>query len=281
MNETRKIQVLKSNGERQAFDRNKLIMALKRSGASQENRQKAVEFVESKLFDGIPTKQIYTLAFAALKKKSTRMAGRYKLKSAILQFGPTGYPFEIFVGRLFETLGYTVEIGVFMQGECVQHEIDVLAKKEGKIVVIECKFHHDQRAKTSVQVPLYIHSRFQDIEALWRMEHPGVDVKFEGFVVTNTRFSEDAMNYAKCAGLGMISWDYPPNKCLRSYVDNSGLHPLTSLLSLRKAEQRFLLEKGLVLSSELETNQHLLHEMNISEKRIGKILKEAKTLIEK
>ena len=279
MDNAASIKVLKGNGESQVFDENKLILALERAGASQDVCQEVLNKVESKLFDGITTKQIYSFAFSILRQKSKRAAGRYKLKSAILSLGPSGYPFEVFVGRLFETFGYTVETGVLMQGNCVEHEVDVVARKAGEIVVIECKFHHDQRTKTSVQVPLYVHSRFQDIEAKWRAEHHDSEVQFKGHVVTNTRFSTDAKDYAKCAGLGMISWDYPHHKSLRTLIDQSGLHPITSLLSLRKAEQKALLEAGIVLCRELETQQEMLHEMNISTRRINTILKEAKALI--
>lgn len=280
MDNAASIKVLKGNGESQAFDKDKLILALERAGASQEVCQEVLEKLEPKLFDGITTKKIYSLAFSILRQKSKRVAGRYKLKSAILKLGPSGYPFEIFVGRLFETFGYTVETGVLMQGNCVEHEVDVVAKKDGEIVVIECKFHHDQKTKTSVQVPLYVNSRFQDIEAKWRSEHHSQKVKFKGHVVTNTRFSADAKDYAKCAGLGMISWDYPHDKCLRILIDQSGLHPVTSLLSLRKAEQKALLEAGIVLCRELESHQEILHDIHISNRRINTILKEAKALIE-
>lgn len=271
--------MLKGNGEEQVFDRNKLIQALERAGTSKDNCEEVVKLVESKLFDGITTKQIYSFAFSILRQKSKRNAGRYKLKSAIFNLGPTGFPFEVFVGRLFETLGYKVEVGVLMPGKCVEHEVDVLAKKAGKIVVVECKFHQEQRAKTSVQVPLYVHSRFQDIEAKWRMDHPDSEIQFEGHVVTNTRFSKDAEDYAKCAGLGMISWNYPQNNSLRTIIDKSGLHPLTSLLSLRKDEQKALLEEGIVLCRELPSQQKLLHQMHISKKRISKILDEAEALV--
>ena len=167
-----------------------------------------------------------------------------------------------------------------MQGKCVEHEVDVLAKRPGRIVVVECKFHKDPKAKTAVQVPLYIQSRFKDIEAQWRKENPNSDVEFIGHVVTNTRFTLDAMNFAKCAGLGMISWDYPKDRCLKTYIDLSGLHPVTSLHSLRRSEQKLLLDKGIVLSSELEANQALLLDLKISPRRIKTIVNEAKQLIQ-
>src|SRR5690606_23945604 len=108
-----------------------------------------------KLYDGIPTGKIYRLAFELLKKESLKAAGRYSLKNAIMEMGPTGFPFEKFAGKLFETMGYEVQTGIILQGQCVTHEVDVIARKSGEMLMIECKFHSDDFTKSSVQVPLY------------------------------------------------------------------------------------------------------------------------------
>ena len=130
-----------------------------------------------------------------------------------------------------------------------------------------------------MQVPLYINSRFADIEAKWREDHPDDKVIIRGFVVTNGRFTGDAITYAECVGLGVISWDYPAKSSLKHYIDLSGLHPLTSLRSLKKGEQRKLLDGGIVLCRELHANQNLLRESGISAQRIKNILREAELLI--
>jgi hypothetical protein len=126
---------------------------------------------------------------------------------------------------------------------------------------------------------LYIHSRFADIKAKWEEEKKFPNLDLHGFVVTNGRLTIDAIHYAECVGLGLISWDYPANKSLKSIIDKSGLHPLTSLHSLRKVDKRALLDKDLVLASQLVDRQDLLKELNISEKQITRILKEAELLV--
>jgi hypothetical protein len=166
-----------------------------------------------------------------------------------------------------------------MQGKCVQHEVDVIAQRPGEMVIVETKFRSDFKGKTNVQVPLYIQSRFQDIKTRWKQDHPDDGIRIVGFVVTNARFTEDAIRYAECEELGMISWDYPHDQGLKHYIDISGLHPLTSLHSLRKHEQKYLLEKGIVLSSELKSNKDLMKACGISDKRIQKIIDEASILI--
>ncbi len=274
-----KIHVTKGNGEKVVFNPDKLKQALESSGAGRSEQEKIVQQVTQKLYDGIPTGKIYRMAFDLLKKESHKIAGRYKLKNAIIELGPTGFPFEKFVGKIFESMGYETETGVIVQGKCVSHEVDVIARKPGEMLMIECKFHSENLTKSSVQVPLYIHSRFQDVKTSWEKEF-GQNIRYRGGVVTNTRFSDDAMNYGNCAGLIMISWDYPTGNGLKHRIDKLGLHPVTSLISLTKTQKQQLLEKGIVLCSELENNKATLKEIGIHERQITKILFEAENLIQ-
>ncbi len=271
-------QVIKGNGETTFFDINKLKQALQNAGAKSSEQERIAKLVEGKIYNGITTKKIYQIAFDLLKRESYKIAGRYRLKNAIMELGPTGFPFEIFVGKIFETMGYEVETGVFVQGKCIQHEVDVVARKPGEMIMIECKFHTDNRTKSSVQVPLYIQSRYLDVKAAWETKY-GKDIKYRGGVVTNTRFSEDAENYGKCAGLLVISWDYPSEFSLKNMIDKSGLHPITSLLSLTKKEKQYLIEKGIVLCSQLNENKHVLQELRKTEFQIKKVISEAENLI--
>ncbi len=272
------IHVKKGNGDKVIFDREKLKQALSFSGAAPEEQEKIALMVESRIYDGIPTKRIYQMAFDLLKKESYRNAGRYKLKNAIMEMGPTGFPFEVFVGKIFETMGYEVETGVIVQGKCVQHEVDVIARKPGEMIMIECKFHMESSSKSGVQVPLYIQSRYLDVKAAWEKQY-GTNLHYRGGVVTNTRFSEDAIQYGNCAGLVLISWDYPSDKGLKYWIDKTGLQPVTSLISLTKKDKQFLLDRGIVLCSQLEENKDLLKEMGATGFQVRKILNEAANLI--
>ena len=280
MTVNKNISIIKADGTRVLYDRNKLISALRNSGAEINQSREIVRKVEQKLYDGIPSRKIYQLAYSLLRqKKAHRVAGRYRLKKAIFDLGPSGFPFEQFVGRLFESFGYQVKTGQHIQGKCVDHEVDVVAVKPGEQIIIECKFHSDYRAKTNVQVPLYINSRFKDIKEKWAEENRFKDMNVRGFVATNARFTKDAIAYAECAGLGLISWDYPKDGSLKYFTDKSGLHPLTSLRTLNKGQKKELLGAGIVLCRELIKNEHLLKEQGMNEKQIRRVLEEARYLI--
>ena len=165
-----------------------------------------------------------------------------------------------------------------VQGHCVQHEVDIIAEKDSRHFMIECKFHSDQGRKCDVKNPLYIHSRFQDVEKAWRQQ-PGHSQKFhQGWLVTNTRFTTDAIQYGTCAGLYLVSWNHPRKDSLKERISRLGLHPLTCLATLTKKEKQFLLDKGIVLCKELCRNEQWLKEMGLPPSRIGKVLEEASSI---
>jgi len=273
-----KILVIKSNGEAVPFEEGKIREALKRSGARPGQIEEAIRLVKQQLYDGITTHKIYQVAYRVLRKQSTHVAGRYRLKKAMLELGPSGYPFEKFVGKLLDAQGYTTLVDQVIQGVCISHEVDVVARKKNQQLMVECKFHSDSKRKSDVKVALYIHSRFLDVSKAWEQESMEQGLQYRGMVVTNTRFSEDAVQYAKCAGLQLVSWDYPSGNSLKDWIDRSGLHPLTSLSLLKRAEKNYLLEHGVVLCRQLKEHTDLLQELGMRQQKINKVINEAELL---
>ena len=249
--ENESIIITKSSGDRVKFSLNKLRSSLKRTGADKETIDQIIDKVRDELYQGISTKEIYNRAFALLKKKKSHFASKYKLKKAIYELGPTGFPFERFVGAILKYSGYKVKIGEVLQGKCVTHEIDVVAHKDNETTIIECKFHGEQGINCNVKIPLYINSRYQDVKAHWNTNPKNGTTLTKGWVVTNTRFSEDAIQYSKCCGLYLLSWDYPENNGLKDRIDRLGLYPITVSTLLSNREKQFLLSRNVVLCREL------------------------------
>jgi hypothetical protein len=274
------IYVVKATGDRVLFDQSKLSQSLDKAGAGQDIISEILITIENQLYDGITTKKIYRHAYKILNKLSSQHAGRYKLKEAIFELGPSGYPFEHFVGELLKNQGYSTQVGITVQGKCVTHEIDVIAENEHNHFMVECKFHSSPGKKSNVIVPMYIHSRFRDIIAT--MENlPGYNTKLhQSWVVTNTRFTSDAIDYGKCSAMNLISWDYPAQGNLRNRIDRSGLHPITSLSNLKKVEKQAFLGKGIVTCRNLLDNKSQLEEMGFAVRKIQRITTEATKLIE-
>ncbi|MDR6301545.1 ATP cone domain-containing protein [Mesonia maritima] len=272
------LQIVKSSGEKVLFSQTKLRKSLARSGADKNTIDEIINKLNDELYQGISTKEIYNRAFALLKKEKTIYASKYKLKKAIYELGPTGFPFEKFIAALLQYSGYKVETGKIMQGKCVSHEIDVVAKKNEQYIVAECKFHSDKSSTCNVKVPLYIHSRFKDITE--NKQHKDI-LPNQGWVVTNTRFTKDAITYGNCVGLYLLSWDYPKKNSLKDRIDRLGLYPITVSTLLTKREKEFLLSRDIVLARQLEQDDFYLDHLGISEMRKRRILLEIKTLCKK
>lgn len=272
------IYIIKASGEKAPFQIEKLISSLKRAGANEMIIRQIVQNIESVVHDGMTTKKIYQMAFKMLKGKSRVSASKYKLKKALMELGPTGFPFEKLVGKIMEQEGFETKVGVIVQGNCVQHEVDVIALKDNNHYMIECKYHSDQGRFCNVKIPLYIHSRFLDVEKQWERQKGHESKLHKGGVYTNTRFTTDAIQYGKCVGLLMTSWDYPRGNGLKDRIDKSGLHPLTALTTLTKAEKTKLLDKGIVLCKELHESPNLLEQIGVPKPRHKNILEDSEKL---
>ena len=267
------IDVVKASGETAAFEPQKLVNSLIRAGAQEQTANEILDKIQEKLFEGMTTKAIYREAHRLLRKRSKSVAGRYSLKKAIMDLRPSGYPFENFIGALLSHRGYDVKVGEIVQGKCVKHEVDVVAENDHDHFMVECKFHSDSTRKSTVQVPLYIHSRFQDIFQHYK-KLPGYKTKLqESWIVTNTRFTSEAIQYAECIGINLVSWDYPEKRSLKDWIDQSGLHPITSLQSLKKREMKILLDANIVLCRDLDEQKPLLLKLGFTKDIVNKLVR--------
>ena len=275
------INIIKQSGESAVFDVKRLKNSLERSGAKDDLINEIIKEVETSLYEGISTKEIYKKAFSILRKNARPSAARYKLKKAIMELGPTGYPFEKFVGEILSHQGFETQVGVIVKGHCVNHEVDVVAEKDDKHFMVECKFHSQHNRHCDVKIPLYIQSRFKDVEKQWKSK-PGHDSKFhQGWIFTNTRFTTDAIQYGNCAGLMLIGWDYPKKGGLKDRIDVSGLHPVTCLTTLSKQEKQKLLDRNKVLCMDICEQPDILNVIGIKDNRHHKIMSEAHELCQK
>lgn len=271
------VKVIKSSGKKVKFSLDKLRSSLRKSGADNETINQIIDKVRDELYPGISTNEIYNRAFALLKKKGSYLASKYKLKKAIYELGPTGYPFERFISAILKYSGYETQVGEILQGACVTHEIDVIAHKDTTTTIVECKFHSEEGRNCNVKVPLYIASRYRDVKAHWDSKPQNTKLN-EGWVVTNTRFTLDALQYGKCAGLYLLSWDYPKNDGLRDRIDRLGLFPITVSTLLSSQEKQFLLSRDVVLCKDLIDNVFFLDHLGVSDIRKEKILNEINIL---
>lgn len=271
------INVKKADGQVEAFSEKKLRTSLRSAGAKPTSIEAVVKEVE-RSFKGrtASTSQIYKKAFSTLRKiEIPATAARYSLKRAVLDLGPSGFPFEYFLTEIFKTRGYQTETGAILKGGCATHEVDVVAKNDREVIAVEAKFHNRLGFKTDLKVLLYVAARFEDLKKSNFDEAMKPGMVGKGMIITNTDFTLNAISYAECSGVEAISWSYPRKGNLHDLIEEAGLHPLTCLTTISDAHKKALLERGTVLCKMIQNDVEQLSKVGISKSKIGAVLEEA------
>ena len=268
------VWITKADGEREPFDPHKLDASLARAGAHSDVRLHILAKIEKEIRDGIRTEDIYRHAFEMLQEDAApAVAARYSIKRAVFALGPSGFPFEQFLAEVLRAHGWSTQTGVALTGRCAPHEVDVLARKGNRTIGIEAKFHNEPGGKTDIRDALYVYARYEDL-AKSPEKSSRVD---EGWLVTNTRFTRNAIRYAQCTNLTLLGWDYPRNRGLLQMIEEARVHPLTALTTLSDSEKQRLMEQKIVLCRSIQS-PHLLEEYGIKPSRIPEVMKEARLL---
>lgn len=284
MGKEEQIYIVKANGEREIFDREKLENSLRKAGASSLSIKSVLGVVNENLTDNMTTAEIYRSAFQVLKDiEGTDTSVKYSVRRAVMELGPDGFPFEDFVGAMFRSLGYKVQLRQSIKGLCVTHEVDVIAKSDDRLVLAEVKFHNKQGMKSDLKVVLYVKERSDDLRKseFWRNCQLS---KKEFWLITNTKFTSKATEYAECCSdLKLVSWNYPEGGSLYKIITDAKLYPLTCLESLNGYEKKLFLKKNIVLCRELKQGgERLFNLVGISsDKREATLLEIDKLLLKK
>lgn len=268
--------IRKESGEIEAFDRDKVKRAILRSGASEAAASEILDEVNEKIHDGISTKEIFRIVHQLLHSREPSLASKYDLKGAIMRLGPEGFAFETYISEVLQDHGYKTRLRQFIPGRCVEHEIDVIAEDpEGRKSIIECKYHNAKGIYSGLKVPLYTYARFLDL--LEGCENGRCDHFDEVWLVTNTRFSPDAIKYAKCKGVKLLGWKYPPGNTLENRIESKGLYPITILHSMDNRSRNRFFDANLILAKDLIRNNFddLLRRTHLREDKLREIVEEA------
>jgi hypothetical protein len=278
--------IIKATGEREEFNPQKLRDSLARAGAGEGAITNIVNQIENELKDGASTRDIYRHAFELLGKEETPAAARYSLRRAVMELGPTGFPFEQFVAEIFRTKGYETTTDFIAKGECAEHEIDIVAWKKDELIFVEAKFHNELGIKSDLKIALYIKARWDDLkdrEFDFDELNPtssaqnglrGARKMTEGWLVTNTKFSESAVKYAKCRNMKLVGWNYPEQGNLQDLIEEAHLHPITCLNSSTPSDERLLMQAGIVLCKQARENPDILKQAGLSDQKISQMLAE-------
>lgn len=273
------MKIIKHSGDIVDFDPGKLRKSLTKSGADKVVVDSILKKISSEIFEGISTKKIYKRAFVLLKKEANSHAARYNLRAGLELLGPAGFFFEKYIARIFDAEGFQTTTNLVLPGKCVSHEIDVLIKKDKQLEMVECKFHSARTTKSDVKVSLYVFSRFNDLKERKQIVFSKDEFISKCWIVTNNQFSSDAVAFAQCSGMNLLSWDYPKDNNLKTKNDIDCLYPVTCLTTLSLAEKDKLLILDVILAKELINNSEQLDKIGLSANRIKNVLKEVRELV--
>lgn len=265
--------ITKADGTTEFFKVEKLRRSLRRAGAAPREINEIIADVEMVLHDSMQTQEIYRHAFSLLRQSRPPAAARYSLRRALFNLGPTGFPFEKFLARLFDQDGYTTKTGVSLQGRCAPHEIDVAAYKEDHSFIAEAKFHARPGIKSDLQVAMYSYARLLDLKGSKICPDDVCGIN-EFWLITNTKFTTTAEDYGTCVGLKLLSWDFPKHNNLHDRIQQAKVYPVTVLQNISAAQAETLIARDIILCRDIIENEHMLRHLHLPTRKHEALLQE-------
>ncbi len=279
---SQKNYVINYQKEEELFSAQKVYQSARRIGASKELAQEISEIIQKEFYPGIKTEKIFKKIKELLNKKNPRLGIIFSLKEGMRKLGPSGFPFEKFVAEIFNKQGYETQINLYLPGNCLDYEIDFLAKKDGIIYIGECKFRHLlEEGLVHTGTVLAYRAKMLDLEKGNLFSKKDFkDFEIKNILATNAKFTKSASKYAKCVGLDLLGWKYPQSKGLEKIIDQNDFYPITILPSLNKNLANIFIQENLILARDiLEIDLQKFSQKNkIPKNDLDPLIKEAKIL---
>jgi len=271
-----KVYIINSKGEKELFSSNKVYQSSKRAGASNALAKEIASEVEEKIYSGIKTSKIYSQV-KRLLKQSPVLSMKFSLKQAMRKLGPGGFDFEKYIAQIFEKNGYKVKINQILPGKCISgYEIDFLAEKDKIFHIGECKYHTFAGARIDLRVALYNYARFLDISNNSKFKNS------KTIIVTNTKFTSEAINYCECYGVDLLGWRYPRDKGLEYLIEKYKLYPITILPSFKSHYKNIFAQNKMMMALDLLkfSPAQIIKKLGFSSGEIKRLIQEASVLLE-
>jgi len=277
-----KIFIINNLGQREPFSWRKVYQSALRVGAQKALAKHIASQVEKEAYNNIRTSEIFKKVQEYLYQDFPKAGMRFSLKEAMRKLGPSGFPFEKYVGEIFKRLGFVVQINQHLPGKCVFHEIDLLAKIDKQLLIGECKFHSLPGSRVDLKVALADYARYLDLNTGNFFKKASLKkLKIRPMLITNTKFTSEAMRYAECMKIDLLGWRYPIDRGLEYVIESNKFYPITILPSLKGDLLNVCGQEQIMLAQDLlsmDINK-CAKKARIPEKRILLLQKEAETLL--
>ena len=278
----KKLYVINSLGMKEPFSWKKISNGAERAGASKSLAKEIAAIIKREAYPGITTKEIFQRVEQILSKECPRGRIRFRLKEAMRRLGPSGFPFEKYIGGILMRLGFSIKLNQYVKGQCVRHEIDFLAKEEKYFLIGECKYHSLPGGRVDLKIGLIHYARFLDLKSGNSFEKiKSKKLKIRPIIVTNTKFTSKIIKYAEGVGIDLLGWKYPELRGLEYVIESERFYPITILPSLTNNLLEIFYQQKLMLVQDLLNIDaaKFSKKTRIPEKKISAIKREAEILL--
>jgi hypothetical protein len=248
-------------------------------GATQGVAEAIADEIESRLYDGITTRRILQMVYNRLKRHRPVMKLQIDLRRSlsILRSAPD---FERYIQLLLREHGYEVTSNQIIRGRCVEHEVDAVARNDGKTCIVEVKHHYKYHTPTSLDVSRISRAVFEDLTEGYQLGHNKLKIDY-ALIVSNTKLSEHAKRYADCRGISHISWSSPPNHDLQTMIEEKKVYPVTIVRGLSATTRNKLTSNGIILLKQLTEKNivELRRQTGISKQKLVPLVDSARAIL--
>ena len=250
-------------------------------GATRAVAESVAKNVEAMIFEGIETRKILQMIFKLLRKQKPIFRHQIDLRKALSLLNPVP-DFELFIQLLLSEHGYEVTPNQIVKGKCVEHEVDAIARKNGKTCLVEIKHHFSYHTRTSLDVPRISRAIFEDVTEGYKLGLNNLKIDYS-MIVCNTKLSEHAKRYANCRGIDHIGWGSPKNNNLEQMIEKKKLYPITFLKGLNTETRHNLTSNRIILLKHLteKSPAELKKQTGIHKEKLHSIIVNANTIMSK
>ncbi len=238
-------EVIKRDGRLERFYEEKLLASLL-CCLSYSEAEEIAKSVESELGERATTEELFSKVRQELWVRKPEAAVKFGLREDMMKLGPAGYNFEDFYSEILKALGMkNVVVRQIYKGRCAVHELDVVYNSEKGLEFAEMKYHNQFGIYTGLKEAMYTFMRLVDL-------NEGGNGFAGATLVTNTKVSDEAIEFSECRGLSVVAWKYPRDRGLEKLIETTKTYPVTSLAYVFGMDKvKKLIENGIITLKDL------------------------------
>ncbi|MDY6788523.1 MAG: restriction endonuclease [Candidatus Nanohaloarchaea archaeon] len=276
------MKIKDAHGGTRKYRPEKIRKSALRAGFSLAEAKDIEKEVGRRVEGGMSTEKVFEIVYREMKERNEIYAMKYCLRGSIASLKPKYHEFEKFITKLLRWEGVNAEWSPRPkpQGECIDHEVDVIARVDDVKYVVECKHHYHQHRYTGLDVPMRHWARLHDLnQGYQKGRNNSIEVD-RAWVIVNTKLSDHAKKYAECKNVRMTAWKYPEEDSLDQIIERNNAYPI-SMMRPSDHVRTELSKKDILTVRELaQLSSSQKKELDIKEYVLDSLQEDAEEMIE-